>query len=134
MRLITAKPDKLMCEIAELAENLANCVYGEEEEEQQIPYSDEPISNLIREIDRMDIEMRDRKTAEARSQGHYRWSFSKKGHAKIVETACNRVSIKTVADLLAFGKYNFLGIRNMGPLATASVDKALLNLYNIKSW
>ena len=120
--------------ITDFAMELADRIYGEDEPEPEIPYSDEPISNLIREIDRMDIEERDRKKAEARSQGHYRWSYSKKGHAKIVETACRRVSIKTVADLLAFGKYNFLGIHNMGPLATASVDKALENLYNIKSW
>ena len=53
--------------ITDFAMELADRIYGEDEPEPEIPYSDEPISNLIREIDRMDIEERDRKKAEARS-------------------------------------------------------------------
>ena len=134
LRLITARPDLSMGEIADLASDLAGEFFHEEDQpEPETPYINEPISVVIKEIDRIDIEERDKKNEDARALGH-RWSYSKCGHAAIVRTACNRESIETVAGLLAFGRDNFLGIYNVGKKVLVSVDKALENLYDIKNW
>ena len=132
LRLLNSRIAFTTKETAEYARALADQIYGEDEEEPVIPYSNEPISNLIREIDRMDEEEKAARN-EQLSPGT-RWRYNKKGHARIAQTACESESIETVAGLLAFGRYNFLHLYNMGPIVIASVDKALMNLYNIKTW
>lgn len=121
-----------MKEIAENARSLADEIYGEEEEEPEIPYSNEPISAVIKEIDRMDCEEREAKNMKLPLGTP--WRYNKRGHARIAQTACERESILTVAGLLAFGRSDFLGIYNIGPKVIKSVDKALENLYNIQKW
>jgi hypothetical protein len=132
IRMAVSRPDADVMAIAARARDLANELFGVDEQEHFIPYSNEPISNLIREIDRMDEEEKAARNAQL-SPGT-RWRYSKKGHARITQTACDSESIETVAGLLAFGRYNFLHLYNMGPIVIASVDKALMNLYNIKTW
>lgn len=128
LRLINALTEYTMQEVAMYAKQLADEVYGKEKEEPEIPYSDEPISNLIREIDRIDEEQKKIHNEFSR------WKYTKKGHAKIAQHACERENINSIAELLAFGRYHFLGIHNVGPMVVNSIDEALENLYNIKSW
>jgi hypothetical protein len=132
IRMAVSRPDADVMAIAARARDLANELFGVEEQEQVIPYSNEPISNLIREIDRMDEEEKAARN-EQLSPGT-RWRYNKKGHARIAQTACESESIETVAGLLAFGRYQFLKLYHIGPRVIASVDKALMNLYNIKTW
>lgn len=132
LRLISAMNEYTITEVASWAKELAKEIYGEEEEEPEIPYSNEPISAVIKEIDRMDCEERDANNAKLPLGTP--WRYNKRGHARIAQTACERESILTVAGLLAFGRSDFLGIYNIGPKVIKSVDKALENLYNIQKW
>lgn len=132
LRMLASQFAYTMKEIAEHVRNLANEIYGEDEKEPEIPYSNEPISAVINEIDRMDCEERDANNAQL--SPNTPWRYNKKGHAMIAQTACKRESIETVAGLLAFGRRNFLGMYNIGPKVASSVDKALENLYNITKW
>lgn len=141
LRLISARPDYLMQEIAELAVKLAGYIYPEEKVQEQkqqdngghfSKYSDN-IKTLIDELARIDSEYVQQQYEDAKKRG-MNWKFQKSGFAMKVSHACDMNNIKTVYDLMEFGRKNFISQRYIGDKCTNAVDKALKNLYNIRKW
>ena len=138
LRMISARPDALMCEIHDLAVSLANCVYGREETE---PHSDqarpapavsdlskEPIDNLFTEVVKAEQErVEDKKL-------HWGGYFQAGGINVRVRNTLRALDVCTVGDLLKHGRIWFAKQRTIGPVCVETVDKALLNLYGIKKW
>ena len=92
----------------------------------------EPIQTVANEISRLE-------TLELQAKrAHYDTTYYQSGGLDIrFLNVCKRYDgphIKTVKDLIDFGRHNFTELRNIGPHTMKRVDQALDNLYNIKSW
>lgn len=130
LRLITARPDALMCEISELAVNLANCVYGTEDEEQPVEPSApvdvnaEPIEAILEEIRKVEQEI-------VNASDH---RVQVGGVDVRILNALKAADVKTVGDLLSLGSRNCAKLRTLGPKSVSHIGKALDNLYGIKTW
>lgn len=134
------------CEIAVeslmvFVNKLADAVYGideeqEKEEEEVKPsstsYEDEPISNVINEIDRIDEEDLEKRRKEAYEEGYRGYHPQKKGYAVRIESSFEELEIKTVGDLLSFGRSALNRARNLGKNSVDLVADALFNLYEIR--
>ena len=125
--------------ITDYARNLADAVYGEEkeaEEEEGKPsstsYEDEPISNVINEINRIDEEDVKKRRKEAVEKGYKECFHQKKGYAFRLEGSFKYLEIKTVGDLLRFGRQELYRSRNIGKNCVDIVADALYNLYEIR--
>lgn len=56
------------------------------------------------------------------------------GYATKLELIFASENIKTIGDLLRYGKTNFLKLRNVGKGSITRIDDALEELYGIKNW
>lgn len=136
LRLISARPDALMCEIHELAVNLANCVYEDKSavpSDQATPdhtvpdINEESIQILLKEVGRVEdefvkIEMQRRR-------------YAQRGGIDVrLNNVFHGAGVNTVGDLLRMGSRNFLKMRDVGPKCLKFVSEALKNLYGIESW
>ena len=138
LRLISARPDIRMFDAWQLAESLAGYIYPEKEQEPEILScipDGEGIQAVISEIDRLDAEDK-KKLQEERDRdfpGLYH-HYQKSGYGVRVKNICTINNIVTVKDLVDFGRAKFLAQRNMGGKCVEVIDRALMNLYNIKYW
>ena len=139
LRLISVRPSAPMCEILDLARNLADGIYadnGLQPEPERVVYgvdADEPIENLLREIDRLDAEGVRLKKAKGKAEG-WGWNPQKSGFAEKVRKTCRWLGFENVPDLIIFGKNSFRKQSFIGEKCCNVVDEALKNLYNITSW
>lgn len=121
------------------SKGLADAVYGEEkksEEDDEKPsstsYDDELISNVINEIDRIDEEDVKKRRKEAYEKGYRGYRPQKKGYAFRLKSSFEYLEIKTVGDLLRFGRQALYRSRNIGKNCVDIVADALYNLYEIR--
>ena len=137
LRLISARPEAMMFEISDLAVNLANCIYGIDEEASSDAFrpspavsdpSKEPIQTLLTEVGRVEgLHVAERKRRN--------YGYAQKGGIDVRLTNAFRAEeINTVGDLLRLGSRSFLKLRNVGPHSLKFVSEALKNLYNIENW
>lgn len=98
-----------------------------EEPDGQLSYlNNTPISHLIAEVDRLDMEDFAKSFPGNRAK--------KRGYGKKLEYICHYNDIKTVGDLLSYGRSEYLRINGNGKLSAGYVGKALENLYGVKTW
>ena len=119
LRLITAKPEKEVSEIAGMANELTEQVFAKTEE---LPITNEnwygksfdtiPVSNITGCIER-----------------NHRCGYSAR-----LERVFRENNIKTVGDLLHIGRQAFKWFRDVGTGSLRRIDEALEELYNIKGW
>lgn len=138
LRLITALPNEPAVNIYAIAVDLAGYVYPEDKKHEPeiitgFP-ADEPIDNLLKEIDRMDEESARQRNEEAKKEGRTGYHHQKGGYAEAVRRKCIRLGFKRVSSLVNYGRASFRSERNIGEKCVDAIDKALLNLYNIKTW
>ena len=120
LRLITAKPQASMLEIADMGKDLTNQVF-----------------NIIAESALEDNMFWDKAIDKASistiiSQiGKNRWD---PGYRVRLTRIFKENNITTVGELLRFGSQDFRKVRNIGYGAISRIDEALEELYNIKSW
>ena len=141
LRLITARPEAPMGEIADLARDLAGEFFHENESDKAkeaikdlgVLVGDDPISVLISEIDRLDEEEKRQLTEKAKTRG-WNTKYQKSGYAERVGKLCNRLGYYYVTGFVCMGRSSFRKERQIGEKCAEIVDKALLNLYGIKSW
>lgn len=107
----------------------------EEPEEEIIPeehvtvdYESKPIQDVYNEMQIMEEEEK----LEKKRAG-YR-NVQKKGHAVRFLNAARLADIETVGQLIAYGKADFIKVRNMGRNCADYVSMALKNLYGIEKW
>lgn len=111
----------------------------EEPEEEIIPepetenpdkkdYEQIPISEVYNEMQIMEEEEK----LEKKRAG-YR-NVQKKGHAVRFLNAARLADIETVGQLIAYGRADFIRVRNMGRNCADYVSMALKNLYGIEKW
>lgn len=126
-------------EIADAARCLADEIYGTDDEQEPenhtgVP-SNEPISNLIREIDRIDMEEKLRLKEEYKVKyPHWNYKPKNSGYAERVRKQCIVLGFKYVQNLIDYSRVEFRKQHTMGEKTVGKVDKALLNLYNITVW
>lgn len=144
LRLITAKPQKLMGEIADMARILADEIFmenGSISKERttnllaiQVAAGND-ISDLVKEIDKIDVEST--KELNNKYKEKYEWVhsyFQKGGLAVRAEKIFSEENIKTVGELLDIGRDMFSRKKNIGIKTVEIIDKALFNLYGITNW
>lgn len=135
LRLITAKPDATMGQIADWATDLAGEFFHEYEQptepEVLTAFPDgESVQVVAKEIARLEaLDVEERKA---------KYRYGQKGGLDVrflgVCKYGTGYGINTVKDLIAIGRDSFSRFHNMGPKTMRLLDKALDNLYNIKSW
>lgn len=111
--------------IVSQAFEVANLVYGENEDSQQSEHADpcsEPLGMLTKEINRLDVEL------------HKNRKAAKRGFARTFSRTCRDLGINNVQELLDFGSNDFRYLRHMGNATIDIIGQALANLYNIKVW
>ena len=91
-------------------------------------YEQESIQEVYNEMQIMEEEEKLEKKREG-----YR-NVQKKGHAVRFRNAASYADIETVGQLIAFGKADFIKVRNMGRKCADYVSMALKNLYGIEKW
>lgn len=137
LRLIGARPSEQMSEIHRLAKKLADLIYPDDEEVSSDPVrpaptvsdlSEEPIDNLLAEVISVEHER-----VENKIQRHG-CHFQVGGVNVRVYNVVRGYDICTVSGLLKNGRVWFAKQRGIGPICVELVDKALENLYGIKSW
>ena len=122
--------------LADYVKNYADAIYELCGQQQENPNpevmagcaADEPIENLLREIDRLDGES----TRQLREKSSC--YFQKGGYAAKVRRICENYDFVHVPNFIDFGKGFFEKERGIGEKCCAVVDQALKNLYNITSW
>ena len=122
--------------LADYVKNYADAIYELCGQQQENPNpeamagcaADEPIENLLREIDRLDGEELRQKREK------YKGYFQKNGYATKVRNICEHYGFIHVHNLIGFGRGAFKRERFVGEYCCAVVDQALKNLYNITSW
>ena len=98
-----------------------------EEPDRQLSYlNNTPISHLIAEVDRLDMEDFAKSSPGNRAK--------KRGYATKLGYICRYRDIKTVGDLLSYGSTGYLSINGTGKSSAEYVKKALENLYGVKTW
>ena len=98
-----------------------------EEPDGQLSYlNNTPISHLIAEVDRLDM--------EDFAKNHPCNRAKKRGYGTKLEYICHYRNIKTVGDLLSYGRTGYLRINGTGKSSAEYVGKALENLYGVKTW
>ena len=98
-----------------------------EESDGQLSYlNNTPISDLVAEVDRLDMEDFAKSFPCNRAK--------KRGYGTKLEYICRYRDIKTVGDLLSYGRSGYLSINGTGKLSAEYVGKALENLYGVKTW
>jgi len=133
LRMLSAKPTSGVYAIITIAEHLANKLFKEEKSKAASIPSDLnkiPIATLANDIDELDAE--ETKKRQERYPEHYR--AQKAGRAVRVINVCRANDIKTIGDLLRFGRNEFLRQRNMGRLSVELTDTALRRKYNVMEW
>lgn len=120
LRLITAKPEKEVSEIAGMANELTERVFAKTEE---LPITNEnwydksfdttPVTNITGYIER---------------------NYSHCGYSVRIARIFSENNIKTVGDLLHIGRRMFIRYRDVGRGSINRIDDALDELYNIKGW
>ena len=120
LRLITAKPQASMSEIADMAKELTNQVFNtaNEMELEAETFWDKaidkaPISTVISQI------------------GKNRWD---PGYRVRLTRIFKENNITTVGDLLRIGRQDFRKIREVGGGAISRIDDALEELFNLQNW
>lgn len=132
-------------DVASCAKQLADEVWMQFDEEQQedpeaptpLPH-DVNISVLADEMERIEKRCIEEKNEDNRNRG-LTWRYQISGVRARFTNICNdtsmgRKEIRTVADLMEEGKANFMRRYNVGHKTIELIDKALENLYYIKSW
>lgn len=121
-------------------DNKAEVLGGSPAEQQVLAMvpDNEKVQTLAKEIARIERYDIEQKNAIKKNQGwngrnFYHISGADVRFLNVCKFGCDR-EIDTVKDLIDFGRHNFSRLRNMGPLTMELVDKAIENLYNIKSW
>lgn len=146
LRILARDSESSMISIADYAAELAAEVwkrFGKEPEQHEEPEvltafaARDTVQVVAREIARLETEFIEAENAKLKEKGHsYR---RQKSGADIRFLNCcsydvGYQEINTVTDLIAYGRNNFICRRNIGRKTIKLVDKALGNLYNIKSW
>ena len=135
LRIVCFRRDLLMSEVYDAAVNLANCVFRLESESVVTPQNAlSPISEICKELDRIDIEEKKKEKARAMDNGDRYWRGQKSGYAIKMQGVCRREGISTLQDLLAVGSVNFGKLFNVGYKLQEHVSIALKNLYDIDAW
>ena len=146
LRILSACPEYPSGSIGDKAAELADEVWTHEDRQEPAQEhepeilkcfsNEEPIKDLIDEVDRLDIVDKKRLTEEYRQR--YSWSRNytaqKSGYAVKLRNVCDKNDIKTIPELLNFGRRKFAAQYCVGKKLCDAVDKALENLYDIKSW
>lgn len=122
LRLITSRPGLKMAEVAEMARQLADDIYRSPEN--VLMKDNRPISVLIEEMNRIEMNRK-----EERQKGRKRGLVQRDGHAVRFYNRCIGADITTIGELIAYGRKNFLNLRNMGPRCVEMADEALRNLF-----
>ncbi len=99
-----------------------------EEQPVKVDYESRPISEVYNEMQIMEEE---EKLEKRRNGNKY---AQKKGHAVRFLNAARFADIETVGQLIAYGKADFIRVRNMGRVCADYVSMALKNLYGIEKW
>ena len=95
----------------------------------------EKVKTLAKEIARIENYEVEQKNAIKRNQGWNGRNYYQISGADVrFLNVCQHEDISTLGDMMRIGRHGFSRLRNMGPLTMKLVDKALENLYNIKSW
>ena len=95
----------------------------------------EKVQTLAKEIARIERYEVEQKNAIKKNQGwHGRNYYQISGADVRFLNVCHHEGISTLGDMMRIGRQGFSRLRNMGPLTMELVDKAIENLYNIKSW
>lgn len=92
-------------------------ILKDEEEDVDTPktdYDDKPIGEVVRQI----------------TEGSY---YYHKYAVRLEKVFANN-NIKTVGDLLRYGRFDFSKLQNVGRGSLARIDDALEELYGIKTW
>ena len=143
LRLLTTRPDATMGQIADWATDLAGEFFHEQEQPSEKEMltafpDDDKVQVVAKERARLEKEAIDRKNAEYKEKGwfcHYQKSGADIRFLNVCyDTSRGQNRIETVKDIIDCGSRNFERRRNMGHLTMDFLDKALENLYNIKSW
>jgi hypothetical protein len=143
LTILATKPNLPYQNMVVGACSLSELVYGKLDEikenmckAQDAPaniYEKEGLGKLLLELDRIDVERRDKEKADYLKNG-WRWSAQKAGFMTKVNNACKVNKITTIGELLGFGRLNFGRTLNVGKVVLAVLDEALLNLYGINAW
>ena len=143
LTILATKPNLPYQNMVVGACSLSELVYGKLDEikenmckAQDAPaniYEKEGLGKLLLELDRIDVERRDKEKAEYLKKG-WRWSVQKAGLMVKVDGACKVNKISTIGELLGFGRLNFGRTLNIGKVVLGALDEALLNLYGINAW
>lgn len=141
--------------ISGFAAEIADEVWKLEPKDEEQPKTEEPemltlipavdtVQVLANEIARLEKEQIAKENEIAANKGYKGWKgrpYRQASGADVRFLNCchgssfrNECSIDTVKGLVAYGRKNFGRRLNMGKLTLELVDKALLSLYNIKSW
>ena len=130
-------------ELAQAAKALADEVWKQFDEEEPTAETEvlalvpdnEKVQTLAKEIARIERYEVEQKNAIKKNQGWNGRNYYQISGADVrFLNVCHHEGISTLGDMMRIGRQGFSRLRNMGPLTMELVDKALENLYNIKSW
>ena len=139
LRLISARPNTPMGDIADLANALAVYIYKDEPEAPSEPakpappvsassdFKSDSLEDLLREVDR--IEAAD--VEERKKSGMY---CQMAGFAVRLANVLRREKVETVGELMALGSRGMIRKQDVGPGCISLLKRAFENLYNIKNW
>ena len=128
--------------VADAAKNIADEVWKLFNDEQpaepqvlaMVP-DNEKVQTLAKEIARIERYEVEQKNAIKKNQGWNGRNYYQISGADVrFLNVCHHEDISTLGDMMRIGRHGFSRLRNMGPLTMELVDKAIENLYNIKSW
>ena len=121
LRLITAKPEEKISEIAYMANDLTERIFDkvqQQEADSERWWSEEvdkaPVNVIIEQIEKS--------------------SWRSTGYSVRLTRIFNDGNINTVGDLLRVGRHVFKKYRDVGVGSITRIDDALEELYNFQSW
>ena len=147
LRILARDGESSMISIADYAAELAAEVWNRLSDEQPEQPKDEPVilkcfSNdesvnvVANEIGRIEKEEVKEKNEDLKARGLLQhWGAYQASGADVrFSNVCEYYNIKTVPELINYGRAKFRRCKNMGEKTICLVDKALESLYDIKSW
>lgn len=142
LRLISARPECSMVWVADNAEQLAAFLYDEPYPHagrvRVVPPVTDPkadeIEILAREVYRLEEEMKKEMDRKYLERTGYEYNHKKTNIASRIHKAFVAEGICTVGDMLKRGRTGILKVPKVGRMCIELIDKALCNLYNIKTW
>ena len=130
LRLISARPNTPMGDIADLANALAVYIFKDEPEAPADPAKTVSDPNT----DSIEILLDEVRKVEALFVKESKHRTQCSGLEIRIANALHAADVDTVGDMLKHGRRWLLKQRTIGPMSVKCIDNALKNLYNIENW